>query len=334
MNISVDGGALCTFTDNRFGNYTFTKNLLKALYLYDKNNDYHVYTYCNLESNMRSENFKIHTLLPKIGWMKVRISFEEIIHPHDVFLAVNQSLPLYTKGKKIVFSHGLSFELFSSYYKNNYNRLHNQLINYLQQADTIIVSSEKLRDEYKQYKTEARIEVLPFGIPFEFNDYIPEKRTDFFFFSGMNHPIKNIETVISVFRRFIQRKEFAHYRLYLSGPFLDYASDNIIVISHQTAEELINIYRTAKAYLSASLYESFNYPILEALSQMCPVIAFDSAVIPEMKQFVQVVHTEDEMLSLMIQTARKKVASVDRQTVEKTFSWKTYVKKLLNIYTK
>ena len=42
----------------------------------------------------------------------------------------------------------------------------------------------------------------------------------------------------------------------------------------------------ATALLTASHYESFNFPVLEALSQGCPVIGLKSAIIPEFKPYV------------------------------------------------
>lgn len=335
MNISVDGGGLCAFTNNRFGTYTFTKNLLKALYTYDKKNNYSVYTFCDLESNMQSNRFTIKQLKPSVAWMKGRVSVEEYLHKNNVFLALNQSLPLYTKAKKIVFSHGLSYVQHKELYLHEYNRLNSQLNQYTSQADIIITSSVKVKDELIDLnpKLKDKVKAIPFGLPTEFESFVKHKRTPIFFFSGMNHPIKQVQKLVEVFNRFIEHKEFAHFRLYLSGPFLDYASDNIIVITHQSAEELLNIYRNATAYLSASLYESFNFPILEALSQECPVIAWESAVIPELKKYVNQVRTDDEMLDNLIQVANGNSAVTNREEILKKFSWNTYVDKLVTYYT-
>ena len=63
MKISVDGGGLGAKKGERFGNYVFSENLIKALCLYDKKNKYFFYTFENLK--------------PRLAWLKGRVSLEE-----------------------------------------------------------------------------------------------------------------------------------------------------------------------------------------------------------------------------------------------------------------
>ena len=81
MKISIDGGALRQKNIQRFGTSIFSENLIIALQIYDKKNQYKVYTFKNLK--------------PKLLWMKGRVSLEELREKQDVFLALNQALPLF-----------------------------------------------------------------------------------------------------------------------------------------------------------------------------------------------------------------------------------------------
>ena len=46
MRISLDAGALCVEGNLRFGNYTFTKNLIETMVQYDGENEYFIYSFC------------------------------------------------------------------------------------------------------------------------------------------------------------------------------------------------------------------------------------------------------------------------------------------------
>jgi glycosyltransferase involved in cell wall biosynthesis len=332
MHIAIDGGAFCSPQQHHFGTYTCSYNLLKALALYDTKNTYDLYTFCDVELSLPS-HIQIKKLLPATGWMKLRVSLEELLRPKDVFLAFNQSLPLYTRAKKIVFSHGLSFLAFKGHYQEDYGRLKKQLERYVHQADSIVVSSIKVKDELEyHYVCLPRIEVLPFGLPFEFIESQPSEREPYFIFVGSNQAIKQVNVIVDMFQKFVTKKEYKHFKLILVGPHTQYESAVINVLPHCEAYELKKLYQKASGYLAISLYESFNFPILEALSQDCPVIGFDSAIIPEMKELVYIAKDREQFENYMEKVAEGKVKKVDRGRLLTQFSWKTYVEKLVSLY--
>ena len=53
------------------------------------------------------------------------------------------------------------------------------------------------------------------------------------------------------------------------------------VIQHVPDEDLPALYSSAKAFVTASLYEGFCLPVAEAEACGCPVIASDRGAIPE-----------------------------------------------------
>ena len=312
MKISVDGGALNPKNNQRFGTAIFSENLVKALQLYDKKNQYKIYSFENLK--------------PKLFWMKGRVSIEEFKKKSDVFLGLNQALPLYVAGKTISFCHGLSYHFFPQYYsKKDVVRLNRQLKEIIKHSDKIVVSSEKVKDELVSINRliDKKIIVLPFGIPTDMLDKpafakaIAGKKK-YFLFVGMDHPIKNINFIKEAFNEFKKDKKYKDYKLYT-------------LTKNVSREKLRLLYRNATALLTASHYESFNFPVLEALSQGCPVIGLKSAIIPELTPYVNFANNLDEFVENM----KKIIIKPNPKSINqlyKNFNWENYVKNLVKLY--
>jgi len=307
MKISVDGGALNQKNNRHFGTSVFSENLVAALKKYDKNNKYFIYTFDNLK--------------PKLFWLKGRVSVEEFTRKKDVFLALNQAIPLFTSGKIISFCHGLSYYFCPQYYsKKDVIRLNEQLKEMIKKSNIIIVSSQKVKNElvlmYQYIKT--KVVVLPFGIPFDMKRNKEKKRMKFFLYIGMDHPIKNIDFIKEAFKKFKGSKEFKDHKL-------------ILVTKNCPRKKLCRLYKNAAALLTASHYESFNFPVLEALSQGCPVIGLKSAIIPELKPYVNLAGNIESFVEKMKKITKKPDArSISR--LYGRFNWENYVKNLVKLY--
>jgi glycosyltransferase involved in cell wall biosynthesis len=321
MKISVDGGALNPKNNQRFGTAIFSENLIRSLQLYDNQNIYQVYTFKNLA--------------PKIFWMKGRVSIEELKEKKDIFLALNQALPLYASGKIISFCHGLSYYFYSKFYsKNDVNRLNNQLKEMFKRSDKIIVSSKKVKNELVSINrsVDRRIIVLPFGIPFDMeNKKIKYQKEKYFMFVANNQKIKNADFIINCFNK---SKLFdKNYKLFLIGDWKESENKDqgIISIGNISRKKLKTLYLGATALLTSSHYESFNFPVLESLSLGCPVIGLKSAVIPELKPFVNLSHNLKEFVEGMRKVNIKPNASSIRKLHTK-FNWKKYVNNLVKLY--
>lgn len=309
MKISVDGGALDQKNDRRFGTSVFSENLVQALPLYDKKNQYQIYTFENLK--------------PKIGWLKGRVSLEEFRFKKDVFLALNQALPVYSSGKIISFCHGLSYHFYQELYsKKDINRLNKQLDEMIKRSDKIIVSSIKVKNELtSMYRyIEGKVIVLPFGIPFDMkkrSTFVKAKQK-YFLYVGMNHPIKNIDFIKDAFSEFKKNKRHSDYKLH-------------ILTKNVSRNKLKKYYQRATALLTASHYESFNFPVLEALSQGCPVIGLKSAIIPEFESCVNLADNSMEFVQNMTKISKKPDIQLINQ-LYREFNWKDYVKNLVKLY--
>lgn len=334
MNISVDAGGLCV--KEGFGNFTFSNNFIKALIKYDKENKYSLYSFCKKNRSLNLKiNFKYKLLRPKRFWMKGVVTIEEITKSNDVFLALNQASPLFSPSYIISFCHGLSYYFYPKYYKNDYKRLTNQLNNMISNSNTIIVSSERVKKEINSiFPKNPKIKVIPFGIPFDLKKFKEKKRKKQFLFCGMNNEIKNVDFIINSFLIFISNKRYLDYKLILVGPFQKLAkvSKNITCKPYLSRNKLIDLYRKSIGYLSASYYESFNFPVLEALSQNCQVIGLKTAIIPEFEKYVNTARNKKEFVDKLIDVAEKKKININRKELTRDFSWKRYVKEIKKCY--
>jgi len=329
MQIGVDIGALC---GKRLGNYVFTNNLIESLKKFDKKNIYYLYSFCSKKKNFNlGKNLHFKKILPKTNWIKWAVRYEEIKNKKDIFLGLNQSFPK-SASKKIIFSHGLSFMLNKELYPDSYLKMKNQVDKMLRSADFIVVSSVKVKKEFESlYGRINKIRVMPFGIPFDFQDYKYTKKKKYFLNVGMNHNIKNINYLVDRFKEFNTKN--SAYKLYLiTDKTYNIKDKNIVQLTNISRNKLKKLFSQASAYICSSHYESFNFPILEALSQNCHVISLGSSVIPEMREYVSIAKNKSDFIKQMNLSVNN-VSKIDIKNLRKKFSWKKYVYELIQLYS-
>jgi len=333
IKVSIDGGGLCLSEEDQFGNYTFSKNLINALSIFDKKNHYFLYTFCEKEKDLKlGKNIAFKKLYPRLFWSKIRVSIEECFKKKDFYLGLNQSIPMMTFSKVISFSHGLSFRFYQGFYRN-FDKLNDQLESLVKDSDKIVVSSVRVKREMIELypKIKDRINVIPFGIPLDMPiTSARRKREKYFLHVAMDHPIKNVDFIIKAFNKIRKTRKYKDYRLYLIGYKGEINDPKIKTVSHVTRTELRKLYQRATALLTASHYESFNFPVLEALSQGTQAIGLREAIIPELRPFTRLADDMEEFVELMKKAASRPFKI--KRDIAEVFSWKKYVKELLKLY--
>lgn len=340
LRVGVDAGALSPDINKQFGNYVFSWELIRALSEFDHHNTYTLYLQSKITPHF--SNMKQRILKPNLGWLNTKVSFAEICNGNNVFLALNQALPLYTPAKKIAFCHGLSALKFPSFYPDSARRLKHQLEQMLISADKIIVSSLAVKNEiralYPHYNYQ-KIVVLPYGIPFYFQEYIPRyNRKRIIMSVTSKHHIKNLKLTLDTFSQF--RKEFGSekYKLVLIGinsanlPTKFRSDQSIIALGHVRHIDLVKYFQEAACLLSTSYYESFNFPVLEAISQKTPVVAISEAIIPELKPHVTIGKANHKHLAQLLSKVSVHPLNIDLGQLQKQFSWANYVNNLITLY--
>ncbi len=319
--IAVDGGGLCT--REGYGNYSFTLNFLKGLKKFYKGNVI-VYSFCEL----KRLNFPT-VKLPKKFFSSLWVSLAEIFRSSEIFFALNQALPVFTRGKKIAFLHGFSFYFFKDFYSQQLQkRLWRQVITVKRKADLIVVSSLKVKKEWEKiFGKDKRIIALPFGVPLDLlerND--KAKKGNYFLAVVSENKIKNLDFILKTFAEF-RLKYFPEAQLFVVGVKGKVALEGIKFFGYVKRSELAGFYKGCKALLTASFYESFNFPVLECLSFGKPVIGLENAIIPEMRKFCFVSKNKEEFLKNMLLVWNDKIL-VKKEEILRLFSWKRFFKKL------
>lgn len=328
MKIGIDAGALCSRASGRFGTYRYTEELLAALSTYGSNAfTYMGFSFCPLA---RRSKVRVYPVYPRFGWTAFALPLNMYLRGVNIFLAVNQALPAWYQGKTIVISHGLSFRAFPAMYHGQLSRLNDQLEHYVRRADHIVVSSTRVQEELIHYEesTAGRIVVLPFGIHPQPVKREVDASSPYFLYAGSDQPIKNLSFLFRAFCDFRKAPAHKNVRLVLAGPSLPSVPEGVSQIGHVPQDRLYMLYSGALAYVTASYYESFNYPVLEALTAGCPVIGTPSAVTPEMQPFVVLASSHGGFANAMRQAAASRLPAPNPAAVAARFSWRSYVQAL------
>ncbi len=107
------------------------------------------------------------------------------------------------------------------------------------------------------------------------------RREPFLLYPSFPWPHKNHALLLEAFA--LLRRRHPDLRLVLTGgSHTAYApADGVDAPGFVSADQLVELYRTASAMVFPSLYEGFGQPLLEAMACGCPVAAADAAAIPE-----------------------------------------------------
>lgn len=332
MRITLDAGALCSNPEGQFGTYTFTHNILMAFNLSRNKHTYIAYGFCKKPYVWDMKHIKYRRLQPSQAWMSVRVPIEELLIKPHIYMGLSQASPLMTPARIFTFLHGLSFLKYPQYYPDSHIKLKKQLMDALTKSEQIFVSSERVKEELAKVGRHQNVQVIPFGIPHDMQKVIQVERRKQFIFVGMNHPIKRVKFIVDAFMTFRSNRKYKDYELLLVGDFKNYEQKGIVSIEYANRTDLQKLYAQSQAYLSASYYESYNFPILEALSQGCEVVATSTAVIPEMRQFTHIADTKEEFVQRLIKVANRRSSKNIQSQLRKDFSWNKTIKIITSYY--
>jgi glycosyltransferase involved in cell wall biosynthesis len=126
-----------------------------------------------------------------------------------------------------------------------------------------------------------RIRVIAHGVDRSRFSPGPEAREAFLFYPADFYPHKNHSRLLEAFA--LVRRERPELRLVLAGGGLDRlpGAPGVEARSRISADELVELYRTAAALVFPSFHETFGLPPLEAMACGCPVACSSAGSLPE-----------------------------------------------------
>lgn len=222
-------------------------------------------------------------------------------------------------------------------------------------AHGLVFISEHVREEFHRFipnyrrKNEMKIMVTPLA-----SRWLPTIQTnktgDYWLFGGSFEPRKNIETLLVAYSNYADNH--LHPKpLWIAGGagwknkeitsrLLPLEKRGFVRrLGYVPEEKLRELYRGAHALFFPSWYEGFGLPVLEAMTQGCPVICADRSSLPEVAGLA--VHYINPARPSEIQSAMSRLEQdpLYRQSLIKKgfaqaaqFSWERTAKQTLAFY--
>jgi glycosyltransferase involved in cell wall biosynthesis len=257
----------------------------------------------DLQKHTFLHNFKTIICNEKIYSIKEQLMLPRIIPKCDLFWSPHFNVPILPiKAKKrLVTIHDvfhLAFFSNFSIFEKIYAKIVYKAACLLSQ--TIITDSNFSKQEiikYLKVKNE-KIKVIHLGVDKELFTKETSKTiqhnlpNEYFLFVGSSKAHKNLENLLKAF------KDFNHptIKLVIVGKFDGFINkyniketvaedtfykNSVILLEDISDQDLSFVYQNALSFVFPSFYEGFGFPLIEAMSSKCPVIASTKASIPE-----------------------------------------------------
>ncbi len=368
MRIGIDARL---YNESGVGRYI--RNLLSHLQEIDTKNEYLIFHLKkDFDSLAYSNNFT--KVLADFRWYSFieQIKFPKLLNKFNLDLMhfPHFNTPIFYKGKFIVTIHDLIHQHFSMQKATTHDPITYKIKkfgyktvfkNAIKKSEKVITVSNFVKnqligewgiDENKIIVTEEAVDEKIIGLAKNLNEkrskQILEKfniHSPFIFYVGNAHPHKNVEGLIKAFLEI--KEENGNLQLVLSGSDhyfwqkIKQNQEDIIFTGYVTDEELVALYKNAKAFVMPSYEEGFGIPLLEAFASGCPVVSSNAGSLPEvggdaclyfdpkneedMKEKTTEVLNNQKLRGELIEKGYKRY---------KKFSWKKLAKETLQTYNK
>lgn len=319
-------------------------------------------------------DFRWYTLEEQIRLSRIlkRIDADLVHFPHF-------NVPYFYDGKFVVTIHDLIHQSFSMDRSTRtpivyglkhlgYKKIFGNALN---KSEKVLVPSQYVKSQLmNKWKIDNRkIMITPEGVDTKLytivntlsksqNEDILRKfsiKPPYIFYIGNAHPHKNIEGLIKAFLRLkdsgLRQNDMGDLKLVLSGQdnFFwkkirkdsRFRGNDIVYTGYVTEEELVVLYKNAKAFVMPSFEEGFGLPILEAFALDCPVVSSNAASLPEVGGNAAIYFNPldtfdvsskiDQVLDS--EKLRKELIEKGKKRV-KQFSWQKMIEQTLEVYQK
>ncbi len=308
MKIGIN--ALFIIQGHNGGTETYVRGLLDGLFNIDKQNEYFIFVNRTSKDSFQYDFKNVHLITCNIdGYSRIkRVLYEQLILPILVFklkLDLLHSLgfvsPLFIPCRSVVTIHDLMHMRFPDTISKSKQLYWNTMIPLsLRKACKVITVSETIHQEMsvKFPLISKKTIVTHEGIQFQNSNkknpvtglqHFELNRSPFFLSVGTFAKHKNLITLVKAFHKLLLENLESPYRLVLVGgsgqtiestyvELKNYIDDNQLVkkiffTGRVDNTQLLALYQNAFCFVMPSLYEGFGLPVLEAMSQGCPVIA-------------------------------------------------------------
>ncbi|PIZ99948.1 MAG: hypothetical protein COX77_00030 [Candidatus Komeilibacteria bacterium CG_4_10_14_0_2_um_filter_37_10] len=290
------------------GTEWYAWHIIKQLTSIDRNNQYRIYFKDHLDPDLLSVNNNVKFIsLPWVGkklWTNLRLSWELLLRPVDVFLSVN-SVPFFGLRKLIVVIHDLGFYREPQLYQpleRWFHKFEHRIM--LAKADRIIAVSENTKKDIGYYFPQYLPKVTVILNGFDHTVFQPlsseqielaKKRfglpVNYLLYIGRIETKKNILYLVKSFSQTMAEHD---WHLLLAGRPGNYGYQEVVdyiclhkidnrihLLGYLDNEKYHQLLAAASIFVFPTKFEGFGIPVIEALSCGVPVLCSDLPVLQE-----------------------------------------------------
>ncbi|MCF3652072.1 glycosyltransferase family 4 protein [Synoicihabitans lomoniglobus] len=227
----------------------------------------------------------------------------------------------------------------------------------LAHANGLIFISEHARGEFDHFipnferKAKVKSAVIPLA------SFLPrltklsnEGTGEFWLFVGTQEPRKNLQTLLTAFERYVNQVE-SPLALWIAGGegWLESSWQEqlrrlesrglVRRLGYVSDAELVKFYRKARALFLPSWYEGFGLPVIEAMSQGCPVVCSNRTSLPEIAGRAAILLDPSQptlwteaLIELHDHDERREDLATNGMAQASKFSWENTAKLTRNFY--
>ncbi len=305
MNVGIDASRIA-LTNERTGTENYTLNLIEAIKKLDKENKYVLYLN-KLPKYFEIAHANVSTrYIPMIRlWTQIRLAFECLVNPPEILFIPAHTIPFIRrpKMKTIATIHDLGAEFFGQYHQFPHKLYLSWTTKYMAKNAThlIAVSESTKKDLVKLFNVSPKkISVVHEAV----NSDLFHKRElaeinlvkkefgltkPYLLFVGTIQPRKNLINLIEAFSKLkiknldlvlVGKAGWLFEEIY-QAPKNFGVEERVKFLGYVSEDKLPALYSGAEIFVYPSFYEGFGLPILEAMACGVPVLASNTASIPE-----------------------------------------------------
>ncbi len=284
------------------GTETYTIELIKALSLIDKKNEYILYTPLRIEEKLPNlgKNFRFKILPFGRFWTQIRLSYEMLSNKPDILFIPAHTLPLFFPKKSVVTIHDLGFKHFPELYSKNELLYQNWALRHsIKRAKHLITPSDFTKIDIIEHLdiSASKISVIYEG--YDANTFHPisplkKKTPPYLLFIGRLEEKKNVLGMIRSYGILRKEKNIKHKFILAGRPGFGYEKilaeieklpdairRDIELPGYVSQEKYVELLKNADILFFCTFFEGFGLPPLEAMASGVPVVASNRTSIPE-----------------------------------------------------